>query len=245
MYKTYNISKYKKISIIIIIIIILSIATYNFISYSIETNNKVVYLTFDDGPSEVTNQVIDILEKYNIKATFFVVGKTSKNDIYTYKRLHNQGHTIGIHSFSHNYNKIYSSLENYIKDLKKIEELIFNITGDYTKIIRFPGGSNNTIVDKNIMKKIINYINNNGYIYYDWNVIAKDDKKTATSAQTIVNNIIKSSKNKTNITILFHDDIIRKTLKDALPQIIEYFIKEGYEFKKITDETKPLQHNKG
>jgi len=200
--------------------------------------NGVIYLTFDDGPNEyVTPKILDTLKKENVKATFFV---TSVGPDYLIKRAYDEGHTIALHTSSHNYSYIYSSTENYFNDLKTISDRVLRITGKESKIIRFPGGSSNTISKKyspGIMTKLSNEVINRGYKYYDWNVSSEDAgscAKTKSSDcvyRSVVNNI---SKNKCNM-VLMHD--IKSYTADALPRIIEYGKKEGYQFKVIDDST--------
>jgi len=202
--------------------------------------NGVIYLTFDDGPNEyVTPKILDTLKKENVKATFFV---TSAGPDYLIKRAYDEGHTIALHTSSHDYAKVYSSVEGYFNDLKTVSDRVLNITGKESKIIRFPGGSSNTISKKyspGIMTKLSTEVVNRGYKYYDWNVSSEDAgscAKTKSSDcvyQKVINNI---SKNKCNM-VLMHD--IKSYTADALPKIIEYGKKEGYEFK-VIDEATPM-----
>lgn len=206
----------------------------------VNQNNKTIYLTFDDGPSKYTNKLLDILRKYNIKATFFVTGK-AKDYPEIIKRAYQEGHTIGLHTYSHNYN-IYKSDKSYFKDLHKIENEVYSLTGESPKIIRFPGGSSNTIsknYQKGIMTKLTKEVENKGYLYYDWNVYGGDAGETKNSHK-IAENIIKGIKlNKTSI-VLQHD-MYPYTI-NSVEKIIKYGLKHGYSFSNITEETPKMHH---
>ena len=124
-----------------------------------------VYLTFDDGPSANTDQILDILDEYGVKATFFVVGKEGYND--QYRRIVEEGHTLGMHSYSHVYRDIYESVEAYGQDLEKLHTYLYELTGVDSRIVRLPGGSSNT-VSKDKIQDIIAYLGQQGMTYYDW-----------------------------------------------------------------------------
>ena len=207
---------------------------------------KKAYITFDDGPSKVTPDILDTLKALDVKATFFVIGATQERDINTLKRMHEEGHAIGIHSYSHKYNQIYRSVEDYLDDFNEIENWIFEITGEHTQIFRFPGGSNNATAKKGIMTSIATEMTRRGYVYYDWNVIAHDDRKTVYSADRLFENVKSSSKGKLNrdLILLFHDNATRKTTVEVLPRVIAYLKENGYDFEKITPATTPIQFNK-
>ena len=204
---------------------------------------KTCYLTFDDGPSYNTPKVLEILKKYNIKATFFVTGTHS--DSYQYiKEIKNQGHTIGLHTYSHDYEEIYTSLAAYMKDLEKIKQLVKEEAGIETNIIRFPGGSSNLVSKKynvGIMKRLVKKVIDEGYQYYDWTCVNGDGENVKT-----VNGLIKMAKeevgNLEDIMFLMHDGSSNDATVEALPTIIEYLIDQGYQFKAI-DETSPTFHH--
>ena len=135
-------------------------------------NANVVYLTFDDGPSEYTNELLDILKKYNVKATFFVTGNGEDSVI---KREFDEGHKIALHTFSHDYSYVYSSIDNYYNDLYAIKDRVKRITGFDSNLIRFPGGSSNTVSISydggiEIMSKLVNDVESKGFHYFDWNL---------------------------------------------------------------------------
>ena len=139
-------------------------------------DSKIIYLTFDDGPGMYTKRILDVLEEYNVKATFFVTNQFPKYE-YLIKNEYEKGHAIGVHTYSHNYRKIYSSFENYIDDVNKMNEIIKKYTGNFSNILRFPGGSSNTIsrkYKKGIMTELTREVSNLGYTYFDWNVASGD-----------------------------------------------------------------------
>ena len=206
------------------------------------SNQKgIIYLTFDDGPNEgTTNVILDILKEEGLPATFFV---TNKGPDYLIKREYDEGHTVGLHTASHNYATVYKSADSYYNDLKQVQDRVKRITGYESKIIRFPGGSSNTVSKKylsGIMTFLTKDVVNKGYRYYDWNISSGDAGET-TSASGVYNNVIRSlSKNKANM-ILMHD--IKPYTRDALRNIIKYGKKNGYTFAKITMSTPMITHH--
>jgi len=204
---------------------------------------KKAYLTFDDGPSGVTPRILDILNKLDIKATFFVIGRTSEADVATLKRIQAEGHSIGLHSYSHRYQQIYHSVSDYLSDFNAIEEWVFSVIGTRPCIFRFPGGSNNATANKKIMADIADEMTRRGYRYYDWNVIAHDDQKEVYPAEVLLQNVKKSAEGKLDrdLILLFHDNSTRKTTPEVLPQVVAYFREQGYSFDRITPETPPIQ----
>lgn len=203
-------------------------------------NGKIVYLTFDDGPSIYTNEILDILDKYNVKATFFVV---CSNLLPEYsKKYIEKGHTIGLHSCSHSYKNIYKSEENYFNDLISLSNMIENSIGYKSKYVRFPGGSSNTVsmFNRGIMVKLTNSLKDNGYKYYDWN-IDSNDAGGANSEQIYSNVIGALQDNDRNVSmVLMHDT--KLTTKDALEKIIKDAIDMGYTFGNINDYTPEVHH---
>ena len=212
--------------------------------YDEENSPGYIYLTFDDGPGLYTDEILDILNKYDIKATFFV---TKNGEDETILREYNEGHTIGLHTYTHQW-KIYSSEEAYYDDLNKIKDRVFKITGYESKFIRFPGGSSNTIsraYSKNIMSKLTNSVTENGYKYFDWNVSIEDAgacaKLRVKNKEECVINYFKSgiSKKQANY-VLMHD--VKEYTKNALEEMILYAKENNYEFLKIDDNTIPHHH---
>jgi Predicted xylanase/chitin deacetylase len=206
-------------------------------------NNKRVYLTFDDGPSEHTNKVLDILDKYHVKATFFVIGKTDDASVKIYQRIVKEGHTLGMHSFSHDYNYIYSSKKNFVDDFTKISDLLYNVTGIRPKYYRFPGGSSNTVC-KLPMTTFISYLNEKKISYFDWNVENGDATGKEYSIKQLNKNIMDGVSQHHTSIILMHDTKDKpKTLK-ALPKLIEELQKEDYTILPIDDSKMTIQHIK-
>ena len=202
-----------------------------------KSNNGVIWLTFDDGPSAtITPKVLDILKKENVKATFFVLNYSSSNE-HLIKRIVAEGHTIGIHGYSHEYSKIYKSKETFMNNIYSLQDKIYKSTGVKSMYIRFPGGSSNTVSRhycKGIMTELTKEVLSKGFRYYDWN-ISSGDAGGAKNAKAVYKNVTKNLSKKRGNLVLCHD-IHQKTL-EALPDIIKYAKKEGYTFAKIDDNT--------
>lgn len=198
-----------------------------------------VYFTFDDGPSAVTKDLLDVLAKEDVKATFFVIGSTTENGIDLYNRIINDGHALGLHTFSHDTSKIYKSPEAFMEDFNKLEDWIFNHTNTASSIYRFPGGSKTVNCSENVMNDIQKILSDDGYVMYDWNVQANDCSDFTLDQKTLVSNVINGAKNKPNqdLIILFHDDGLRTSLPGAMKDIINYFRSEGYGFDILTENT--------
>ena len=208
------------------------------------SNGKsIAYLTFDDGPSSITNSVLDILKKYNVKATFFVINSGSYNKT-TLQREVNEGHTIGLHAYDHNYAIAYKDDNSYLDGIDKLRAKVKADTGFDSHYIRFPGGSSNTIskrYSKGIMSRITKTAKQRGYKYYDWNV-DDDDAGRARTADDCYNNVVRELiPNRSNI-VLMHDFGTNKKILDALPRIIEYCQKNGYTMLPIDDNTPEIHH---
>ena len=155
----------------------------------VKSSGKKVYLTFDDGPSSNTDQILDILKDYDVKATFFVVGKTDERSVKAYQRIVEEGHTLAMHSYSHKYDEIYESKEAFARDLNSLQEYLYETTGVWPRIYRFPGGSSNT-VSKVDMQELIEYLTDIGITYFDWNVASGDAVSRTLPAETIVDNCL-------------------------------------------------------
>ena len=203
---------------------------------------RKVYLTFDDGPSSNTDAILDILKEYDVKATFFVVGKTDERSVKAYQRIVEEGHTLAMHSYSHRYDEIYESKEAFARDLNSLQEYLYETTGVWPRIYRFPGGSSNT-VSKVDMQELIEYLTDIGITYFDWNVASGDAVSRTLPAETIVNNCLSGIEKQKESVILMHDASNKGTTIEALPQIIEAIQEQGdAELLPITDETVPVQH---
>lgn len=199
-------------------------------------NNKgIIYLTFDDGPNDgTTNVILDILKEENVKATFFV---TCKGPDELIKREYDEGHTVALHTASHDYAVVYASDESYFNDLKRVQDRVKNITGYESKIIRFPGGSSNTIsrrYSNGIMSRVTKEVLNRGYKYYDWNISSGDAGNT-TDPNVVYSNVVNSLRTDRANMVLMHD--IKTYTRDALRNIIKYGKNNGYRFEKITMDT--------
>ena len=208
------------------------------------SNGKsIAYLTFDDGPSSITNSVLDILKKYNVKATFFVINSGSYNKT-TLQREVNEGHTIGLHAYDHNYAIAYKDDNSYLDGIDKLRAKVKADTGFDSHYIRFPGGSSNTIskrYSKGIMSRITKTAKQRGYKYYDWNV-DDDDAGRARTADDCYNNVVRELRpNRSNI-VLMHDFGTNKKILEALPRIIEYCQKNSYTMLPIDDNTPEIHH---
>ncbi len=201
-----------------------------------------VYLTFDDGPSMNTEDILDILKKHNIKATFFVNGPASENpDLEPmYKRIVDEGNAIGMHSYSHKYNEIYASREAFETDLDKIHSLIYNETGIDTKLYRFPGGSGNT-VSRLPMEVFAEVLHDRGYEYYDWNIYPGDRTGKSYPKEEIVSGILGNIDEYRSAIILLHDSDNHDSTVEALPEVVEGLLERDVEFCVIDDTTPVIQ----
>lgn len=195
-------------------------------------NSKIIYLTFDDGPSENTNNILNTLNEYNVKATFFVIGNQIKGQEKTLKRIQNEGHSIGLHTCTHNFKKIYSSNKIFIDEMLKCQEEVYKVTGIKSNIIRFPGGS-----VKRLDKEFKGQLDSLGFKIYDWNVDSGDGIKPRTPPDKLYAQATKSNIKSKPIILLMHCDNVQKNTCAALPNIIKFYKDNGYEFKTINNET--------
>ena len=209
-------------------------------NYQKKVTGKVIYLTFDDGPSIYTEDILNTLDKYNVKATFFVTCSGSLDKFA--KKIIEKGHTLGLHTCTHRYNIVYSSEENYFNDLNSINAKVEELTGYKSKYIRFPGGSSNTIsrFNKGIMTRLTQKVTEDGYKYYDWNIDSED--AAGADKEGVYNNVISALKNHNYSTnmVLMHD--IKVSTKDALDSIIKDALDMGYTFSNINDYTNEVHH---
>lgn len=206
-----------------------------------ENAERKIYLTFDDGPSSNTDLILDILKEYDVKATFFVIGKTDENSLNSYRRIVDEGHTLGLHSYSHRYQEIYKSVAAFSEDLSRLQELLYEETGVWSRYYRFPGGSSNTVSQVD-MQELIQYLTDKDIIYFDWN-IASSDAAVGLSTNQIVNNCLSGIGDKTNGIILLHDTAEKINTVMALPRVIEGILaRENTVILPINDETFVVQH---
>lgn len=210
----------------------------------IETNEAAhkVYITFDDGPSVYTKDILDILKAYEVKATFFVVGKEGEYNEQMLRRIVEEGHSIGMHSYSHQYADIYKSVDAFAADLDRIRNHILAVTGVESNIYRFPGGSSNKITDINI-REFGAYLQSRDIQYYDWNISSGDASQITPDTATIVQNSISQIADRKVSIILMHDAQDKASTVEALPQIIENILAvPDTVILPITEDTEPVQH---
>ena len=195
---------------------------------------RTVYLTFDDGPSRNTEIILDILKRYGVKATFFVAGNSTSFGRAMYKRIIDEGHALGNHTYSHDYAKIYTSVEAYWEEHLRLEDLLFEATGTRPQIIRFPGGSNNTVSSKyggvEIMDQLTQMVTGKGYRYIDWNLTSLDAAAVTQDAQLIIESVLSRVSTILNPIVLMHDSSSKTTTVEALPTIIEELHDLGFTF---------------
>lgn len=206
---------------------------------TVTPNGKVIYLTFDDGPGKYTAQLLDVLAKYNVKATFFVVNTGYTG---TMQRIVNEGHSIGIHSATHEYKTIYASEDAFFADLEKMQGIIESSTGVKTYLMRFPGGSSNTVsaFNEGIMTRLTAAVEERGYRYFDWNVSSGDAGGTKSTEQ-VYENVI-SGVQKRDVSIVLQHDTKSYSVA-AVEKIIQWGLDNGYTFLPL-DMTSPTAHHK-
>lgn len=203
---------------------------------------RVCYLTFDDGPSDKTLEILDILDKYRIKATFFVI--ESENIEYV-KKIYAAGHTIGLHTATHDYSVIYSGEDMFYKDITRLSDKIYELIGVRPTLLRFPGGSSNT-VSKNycrgVMTRLVKTVGGRGYSYFDWNISSGDAECPPPSYTYIRNKVLASAADKNSACILMHDSNDKATTVQALPEIIEGMMRMGYSIEPLKPDTYGYHH---
>ena len=203
---------------------------------------KIAYLTFDDGPSEHTEEILKILSERGAVATFFV---TNNKYLDKAAAIQKQGSALAMHTATHDYKTIYSSVDAYFADLYMIESRIYETAGIKTKIMRLPGGTSNTISKQyaaGVVTQIVERLNAEGYVYFDWNVDSTDASANDVPAQTLIDKIKEASVDKPIINVLMHDTDAKKTTVEALPQIIDYLRSEGYQFMTLSPNSTLIQH---
>ena len=206
-------------------------------------DGKYAYLTFDDGPSSNTMQILDILDNYGVKATFFVNGHTGEVMDERYRAIVDRGHAIGLHTYSHDYKNVYGGLDKFEQEIVSLRNHIKQVTGIDTTLFRFPGGSSNSRTDD--IKPYIKWLNDNGYSYWDWNCSSGDASGTKPSAEQIVANcLVQADAGYKSLVILMHDLKPKDTTVEALPALIEALQARGYEIIAIDERSTPVQHRK-
>ena len=208
-----------------------------------ERIENTIYLTFDDGPSDRTDEVLDILAEKNVKATFFVVGQSDEEDLARMRRIVEEGHTIGMHSYSHNYSLVYSSVESFLDEFYRNFKQIQEATETTPTVFRFPGGSINGY-DGGFYQEIISEMIRRGFVPFDWN-ISSEDAATGhiVPTQALVDNVVRSASGKIRGFVLFHDSEMKVTTPEALGPAIDQLRGMGFEFAAITPSTLPVLYS--
>ena len=202
---------------------------------------NVIYLTFDAGPSARTDEILATLAQEDVKATFFIVGSAADGNRAKVKEIFDAGHTVAMHSWSHDYYKIYANTEAFLDDMYKVFCLIRDTTGVAPTFFRFPGGSTNSY-DYGIYQDILAEMLRRGFVPCDWNMSAQDATKTPLPPEQIVANVL-SAGNVVRGVVLMHDSKPRATTVEALPDLIAALRQRGYTFAPLTPEVKPVMFN--
>lgn len=199
----------------------------------------VIYLTFDDGPTQNTDQILEVLAENNIKATFFMNGTSDEADFQRMKDIVAQGHTLGMHSYTHEYDLIYDSVENYLDDMYQLFVLIRDVTGEAPTCFRFPGGSINSY-NRGLYQELIAEMLRRGFVPYDWNISAQDATSRPLDVDTVIDNVLSSAEGKSRGIVLMHDGASQASTAQALDTIIERLREKGYRFDRIQPDTMPV-----
>jgi len=202
---------------------------------NINQEKRVIYLTFDDGPSIITGKVLDILKENDVKATFFIIGNQINGFENVIKRIHDDGHSIGLHTYTHKFKRIYSSRDAFIKEMLDCRNEINKLTGISPNIIRFPGGSRKRLTNTYLTK-----LHSYNFKIYDWNMVTSDGINSNTSPNRLYRDATEGNEKLSPIILLLHCDYMHKNSCKALPNIIKYYKEKGYEFKIISDNTPEL-----
>lgn len=211
-------------------------------TYSDEAPSDLkVYLTFDDGPSDLTPQVLDLLDKYDAKATFFVVYTDNKTYTSYLKDIVERGHTLALHSYSHDYDKIYKSVDAFLEDFEKVYTWVYEETGVRPTLFRFPGGSTNG--KTSVVNDIITEMERRGFIYYDWNV-SSGDGSNLTTTENILENVCTNVGSFDQPVVLMHDGAGKNATLKALPTLLKTLADEGYEFCSLDETLQPIQYKR-
>ena len=197
---------------------------------------NVIFLTFDDGPSPNTDRILDVLKEKGVKATFFVTAQNpSEENMNRMKRIVDEGHTIGVHSYTHDYHQIYASVDAFLDDFYQMYQKIYEVTGVKPSIFRFPGGSN-TGYNKAIRDDVVAEMTRRGFTFYDWNIDSSDASGNNIAASKLVSHTLGTSEGFNHGIVLMHDLGTKATTADALPEIIDGLRAQGYTFDKLTNE---------
>lgn len=198
-----------------------------------EKQKKVVYLTFDDAPGgDVTRKTLDILKDENVPATFFIIGQQVKGQEDIILRMKDEGHSIGLHSFTHERCKLYGSSADFISEMKKVQQALYDVTGENYYILRFPFGCNNSTY--RLSNEMVNAVHSNNFKIYDWTQDTLDGANPTSSPDTILKRAISTNE---NVVVLMHNAQANKNTSQAIRGIIKYYKSQGYTFEKITVDT--------
>lgn len=200
-----------------------------------EKIEKVIYLTFDDGPSILTEKILDILKENDVKGTFFIIGNQIKGFESVIKRTHEEGHAIGLHTYTHKFKKIYTNRKSFIDEMLKTQEEIYSITGTKPTVIRFPGGSR-----KRLTRDFLDQLHSYSFTIYDWNAYMSDGLNCKASPDRLYREATKTTVSEYPIILLMHCDYMHINTCKALPKVIKYYNDNGFQFKLITGETPEL-----
>ena len=213
--------------------------------YCVQRDQKLVSISFDAAwGNEDTQQLIDILGQYNVTATFFVVHNGNKDEQPYYRMIVEQGHQLALHSYTHDYKKVYRTDQSFFDEFKRMQTFLHEQTGQWVSDVRFPGGTSNTVTSKQRIKNIIGTLNQHGIRYYDWNVSSGDASCKKLSKKKIVDNVLKGAVKLNEPVILMHDSANKDTTVQALPEIIDGLRKAGYRFDSVEHMKTPSQHRK-
>lgn len=197
-------------------------------SFADSADKKVIYLTFDDGPTDrVTPKILDVLDEEDVKATFFIIGINAERRPYLIQREYESGHTVAVHSYTHRYNEIYSSEAALLKDIEDCNRVIYSVTGEYSKVYRFPGGSFNATPE--LVKSVVE----NGYRYVDWNAGFADAEILNASSEQLYKSAVATGDGINHIVMLAHDSTTKVNTPEALRKVIRHFKEKGYSFEKF------------
>lgn len=211
-----------------------------------DKSGRTAYLTFDDGPSHHTPELLQILEEYGVKATFYVVRPADDECRGYYRQIVEAGHEIALHTYTHDYNTVYTDVDAFFADLDRIADVVEEETGVRPMQFRFPGGSSNQVSipvgGKDIVRRIALESYRRGYVYNDWNVSSGDASAKVLTVEQILGNVVENAKAFREPVILMHDTDRNQSTRDAMPQIIEQLRAAGYRFDTISNRSEPCQH---
>ena len=199
----------------------------------------VIYLTFDDGPTPNTDAVLQVLAEKDVKATFFVTGRSDEISMRRLRAIVEQGHTLGMHTYCHDYDIIYESVEAFLADMYEVFVMIREATGEAPTVFRFAGGSINSY-NSGLYQELMAEMLRRGFIPYDWNMSAQDATSKLLSVETVIDNVMTSAAGKERGIVLLHDGAYQETTAQALGTIIDRFREMGFRFDRIHSDTKPI-----